>query len=193
MAYAPDVPAPATADEVENPGLPTPTATCQSSAGTDASAKAANSASGTRVESSMRATTPYRTSAEAVRRSRTNASSSRSASAPAAATEAGATTAAALRTRTSIAVCCWGEPVTVTCSLVTPAIVNFPDLAGSESPVIGALPWLLVVAVIGGLIAAAWMRSTRPQVWANLSAEPERFTPGYETGPTDDTRESVIR
>lgn len=73
--------------------------------------------------------------------------------------------------------------------IVTLAVVNFPDLAGSQSPVIGALPWLLLVAAVGGLGTAAWLRSNRPQVWAGLDADLERFDPADEPadepGPTD--------
>lgn len=69
--------------------------------------------------------------------------------------------------------------------IVTLAIVNFPDLAGSRSPVIGALPWLLLVAVVGGLGTAAWLRSNRPQVYAGLDTDLERFD------PTDEKSESV--
>lgn len=71
--------------------------------------------------------------------------------------------------------------------IVTLAIANFSDLAGSQSAVIGALPWLLLLAVVGGLSTAAWLRGSRPQVWAHLAADLERFN------PTDETSGSVSR
>lgn len=47
-------------------------------------------------------------------------------------------------------------------------VVNFPTLAGSDAPVIGLLPWLLAVALIGGLGIAAWLRRRRPDTYAGL-------------------------
>ncbi len=48
------------------------------------------------------------------------------------------------------------------------AVLNFPTLAGSDAPAIALLPWLLAVAVLGGLGLAAWLRSRRPEVYADL-------------------------
>ncbi|SFW77121.1 APC family permease [Amycolatopsis australiensis] len=48
------------------------------------------------------------------------------------------------------------------------AVFNFPTLAGSDAPAIALLPWLLAVAVAGGLGLAAWLRARRPEVYAGL-------------------------
>lgn len=58
--------------------------------------------------------------------------------------------------------------------IVTLAIVNFPDMAGSDNPVIGALPWLLLLVLIAGLASAAWLRSKRPVIYARLASDLER-------------------
>ncbi|MCR6486716.1 APC family permease [Amycolatopsis sp. OK19-0408] len=53
-------------------------------------------------------------------------------------------------------------------AVTTLAFFNFPTLAGSDAPAIALLPWLLAVAVVGGLGLAAWLRSRRPEVYAGL-------------------------
>jgi amino acid transporter len=57
------------------------------------------------------------------------------------------------------------------------ACANFPTLAGSDSDVIGLLPWLVLIVVIVGLVVAQWLRSNRPDVYARLGTE------GLEAGP----------
>lgn len=56
------------------------------------------------------------------------------------------------------------------------AFLNFPALAGSDNPVIGALPWLLPLAVAAGVGTAAWLKSRRPVVYGALSRDMERFS-----------------
>jgi amino acid transporter len=53
-------------------------------------------------------------------------------------------------------------------AVTTLAFLNFPTLAGSDAPAIALLPWLLAVAVAGGLALAVWLRSRRPDVYAGL-------------------------
>ncbi|GAB3693380.1 APC family permease [Saccharopolyspora tripterygii] len=55
------------------------------------------------------------------------------------------------------------------------AVGNFGLLAGSDAPHVTALPWLLPVVVIAGLAHAAHLRARRPEVYANLGADLERF------------------
>ncbi|MFC7401016.1 APC family permease [Citricoccus sp. GCM10030269] len=59
--------------------------------------------------------------------------------------------------------------------IVVLAIVNFPVLAGSEAPVITALPLLLLAALVGGLLWAVYLRNKRPEVYAGLNHDLERF------------------
>lgn len=58
--------------------------------------------------------------------------------------------------------------------IVTLAIVNFPVLAGSDAFVITLLPWLLLVALVGGLGYAAYLRKNRPETYEALHADLER-------------------
>jgi len=55
------------------------------------------------------------------------------------------------------------------------AIANFTLVAGSEAVYVQLLPWLLVLAVIGGLAYAAFLRAKRPEVYAGLQEDLERF------------------
>lgn len=60
------------------------------------------------------------------------------------------------------------------------AVANFPLLAGSEEFYVVIMPWLLVVALVGGVVYAAWLRRNRPDVYAKLETDLERsaLTPG---------------
>jgi amino acid transporter len=58
--------------------------------------------------------------------------------------------------------------------IVTLAIINFPVLAGSDAFVITLLPWLLLVALIGGLGYAAHLRANRPEIYDGLNEDLER-------------------
>lgn len=53
------------------------------------------------------------------------------------------------------------------------AIVNFPTLAGSDAPVIGLLPWALLLPLFAGILLAFWMRRNRPERYAALSERTE--------------------
>ena len=51
------------------------------------------------------------------------------------------------------------------------AVVNFNTLAGSESDVIGLLPWLVLIVVIAGFAVAQWLKMNRPERYAALGTE----------------------
>jgi amino acid transporter len=57
------------------------------------------------------------------------------------------------------------------------AVANFKTLAGSDSEVIGLLPWLVLIVVLVGLGVGQWLRTNRPEVYASLGTE------GLEAGP----------
>lgn len=61
--------------------------------------------------------------------------------------------------------------------LVTAGVLvvgNFDVLTGSSSPVVDALPWLLVVVAAAGIVFALWLRVARPDRYANLAAVAQR-------------------
>lgn len=60
-------------------------------------------------------------------------------------------------------------------AIVVLAVTNFDIVAGSDALAVQLLPLLLVVAVVGGLGFAAYLRSRRPAVYAGLSEDLERF------------------
>jgi amino acid transporter len=51
------------------------------------------------------------------------------------------------------------------------AFANFGMMAGSEDPLIGALPWLLPLAAVAGLVIAVATRSRAPRVWQALDQD----------------------
>ncbi len=55
------------------------------------------------------------------------------------------------------------------------ALVNFPLVAGSEALYVRVLPLLLVVALIGGLVYAVYLKNRKPEVYAGLSDDLEKF------------------
>ncbi|MBL5974237.1 MAG: APC family permease [Candidatus Leucobacter sulfamidivorax] len=55
------------------------------------------------------------------------------------------------------------------------AIVQFPLVAGSEELYVVVLPWILVVALVGGILYGAYLKSKRPEVYAGLSEDLEKF------------------
>lgn len=55
------------------------------------------------------------------------------------------------------------------------AIVNFSTVAGSEEPYVLVLPWILVAAVVGGIAYGAYLKSSRPEIYAGLSEDLEKF------------------
>jgi amino acid transporter len=55
------------------------------------------------------------------------------------------------------------------------AILNFSVVAGSDAPLVKLLPLLLLVALVGGVAYAAYLRRRKPQVYAGLSLDLEKF------------------
>lgn len=55
------------------------------------------------------------------------------------------------------------------------AIFNFSTVAGSEEPYVLVLPWILVAAVIGGIVYGAYLKSKKPEIYAGLSDDLEKF------------------
>lgn len=68
-------------------------------------------------------------------------------------------------------------------SIVVMAIINFPLLAGSDNFLVALLPWLLAVALVGGIIYGMYLKKSKPQVYENLSQDLEKF----EVTPVDDS------
>lgn len=60
-------------------------------------------------------------------------------------------------------------------AIVVLAIVNFDIVAGSSDLAIRLLPLLLVLAVIGGIIYGAYLKKSKPDVYAGLSDDLENF------------------
>lgn len=56
------------------------------------------------------------------------------------------------------------------------AVLNFTLVAGSEALYVRLLPWLLLVALVGGLGYAAYLKSKKPAIYAGLSDDLETFT-----------------
>lgn len=55
------------------------------------------------------------------------------------------------------------------------ALINFPLIAGSSEVYVVVLPWILVLALIGGIAYAFVLRAKRPEVYAALEADLEKF------------------
>lgn len=55
------------------------------------------------------------------------------------------------------------------------AIANFTLVAGSEAVYVQLMPWLLVVALVGGIAYAAYLKAKRPEIYRGLSEDLERF------------------
>lgn len=55
------------------------------------------------------------------------------------------------------------------------AVVNFDIVAGSDALVIRLMPLLLVVALVGGIGYAAYLRKAKPAVYDRLATDLERF------------------
>lgn len=73
------------------------------------------------------------------------------------------------------------------CVAVVLAFEHFDVVAGSSAKAVTMLPWLLVVALVGGIGYAFYLRSNRPAVYESLSSDLERFddeagTVGVEVG-----------
>lgn len=54
-------------------------------------------------------------------------------------------------------------------------IVNFGIVAGSEEPYVLALPWILVLAVIGGIVYGLYLKNSKPEIYEGLSEDLEKF------------------
>jgi amino acid transporter len=55
------------------------------------------------------------------------------------------------------------------------AIFNFTLVAGSDALYVQLMPWLLVIALVGGLAYAAYLKSNKPDVFRGLEADLEDF------------------
>lgn len=55
------------------------------------------------------------------------------------------------------------------------ALINFPLIAGSSEIYVVVLPWLLAVALVAGIAYAFFLRAKRPEVYAGLEADLEKF------------------
>lgn len=55
------------------------------------------------------------------------------------------------------------------------AILNFSIVAGSQETYVLVLPWILVASVIGGIIYGQYLKSKKPDVYAGLSDDLEKF------------------
>lgn len=55
------------------------------------------------------------------------------------------------------------------------AIMNFSIVAGSTETYVLVLPWILVAAVIGGIIYGQFLKSKKPEIYAGLSDDLEKF------------------
>ncbi|MEI4271194.1 APC family permease [Klenkia sp. LSe6-5] len=60
------------------------------------------------------------------------------------------------------------------------AVDNFTLVAGSDALYVRLLPWLLVLALVGGLAYAVWLRRSRPEVYRALNTDLERFDPAAD-------------
>lgn len=56
-------------------------------------------------------------------------------------------------------------------------VANFGVLTGTNNPVVTELPWLLLVAVLGGIGYGLWLKSARPQRYAELAGVQVREEP----------------
>jgi amino acid transporter len=56
------------------------------------------------------------------------------------------------------------------------ALLNFTLVAGSEALYVQLLPWLLLVALGGGLGYGAYLKAKRPEIYRGLSSDLENFT-----------------
>ncbi len=65
----------------------------------------------------------------------------------------------------------------------TMAILNFSIIAGSEALLVNLLPLLLLVALVGGVFYGYYLRSNRPQVYAGLSNDLEKFNVALTANP----------
>lgn len=50
------------------------------------------------------------------------------------------------------------------------AVTNYTALTGVDSPLVNALPWILVVVAVAGFLQALWLRANRPQAYERIGA-----------------------
>ncbi|MEP7280336.1 MAG: APC family permease [Rubrivivax sp.] len=55
------------------------------------------------------------------------------------------------------------------------AILNFSVIAGSEALLVNLLPLLLLAALVGGIVYAIYLRKHKPQIYAGLRNDLEKF------------------
>ena len=72
------------------------------------------------------------------------------------------------------------------------AIVHYPTLVGTDNPLIDGVPWLLAVAIIGGLITGLWLRRKRPAIYAKIAQSTLRARPRSLATPDVWTRRYCI-
>jgi amino acid transporter len=74
------------------------------------------------------------------------------------------------------------------------AVSNYSTLTGSDNRVIGAVPLLLVVAAVGGVVVALRLRSSRPAVYAAIAGSQlrRRTRTAIVTEPVEYTRTYCI-
>jgi amino acid transporter len=66
-------------------------------------------------------------------------------------------------------------------AIVILAIANFDIVAGSTELAVRLLPLLLVVALVGGIVYAAYLRRSKPAVYDGLATDLEQFDAPAET------------
>jgi amino acid transporter len=57
------------------------------------------------------------------------------------------------------------------------AVLHFATLVNTRSRVIESVPWLILVAIVAGLIAGLWLRSRRPAIYAKIAQSALRDRP----------------
>lgn len=62
-------------------------------------------------------------------------------------------------------------------TIVVLAIANFEIVAGSDALAVTLLPWLLAVAVGGGIVYGTYLKARRPEVYAGLADDLEKAAP----------------
>jgi hypothetical protein len=60
-------------------------------------------------------------------------------------------------------------------AIVVLAIINFDVVAGSSEPAIRLLPLLLALAAVGGVVYGAYLKRSKPTVYAELESDLEKF------------------
>lgn len=55
------------------------------------------------------------------------------------------------------------------------ALFNFTLVAGSDALYVQVLPWLLVIAVIGGVVYARYLKARKPKIYEGLDSDLEKF------------------